>query len=104
MDKGVKNCADIVAALKPRKVFPTNRYDEYNPAVKALADALRERRLKTEVIPQKVQLPLKFDRKEVGKTVNSRVVELTPEIYRIKDELNRGGNKDWKGPEMGFEA
>jgi L-ascorbate metabolism protein UlaG (beta-lactamase superfamily) len=58
METGVKNCADIVAALKPLKVFPTNRYDEDNPAVKALVNTLLELRLKTEVIPQKIGLTI----------------------------------------------
>ena len=60
MEQGVKACADIVAALKPLKVFPTNRYDENNPAVKALVDTLQERGLKTEVIPQKIGLTVEI--------------------------------------------
>jgi L-ascorbate metabolism protein UlaG (beta-lactamase superfamily) len=56
MEQGVKACADMISALKPLRVFPTNRYSEDNPAMKLLRDTLRERRIKVEVFPQKVGL------------------------------------------------
>ena len=56
MEQGVKTCADIISAVNPLKVFPTNRYSEDNPAMKLLLNTLKERRIKAEVFPQKVGL------------------------------------------------
>ncbi len=56
MEQGVKNSADMIAALKPSKVFPTNRYEKDNPVVKLLADTLRERGVSMEVMSQKIGL------------------------------------------------
>ncbi|MDI7259547.1 MAG: MBL fold metallo-hydrolase [Thermodesulfobacteriota bacterium] len=56
MEQGVKTCADIISAIKPQKVFPTNRYSEDNPAMKFLVNTLKERGIQVEVFPQKVGL------------------------------------------------
>jgi L-ascorbate metabolism protein UlaG (beta-lactamase superfamily) len=56
MEHGVGTCTDLIAALKPAKVFPTNRYSEDNPAMRLLASKLQERRIKVEVFPQRVGL------------------------------------------------
>ncbi len=56
MEHGVKTCADLIAAVKPLKVFPTNRYSEDNPAMKLLSSILQERQMKVELFPQKIGL------------------------------------------------
>lgn len=60
MELAVKNCADMIAALKPLRVFPTNRYSEANPALELLETTLRERRIKVEVVPQRIGLTLEI--------------------------------------------
>lgn len=60
MEQGIKTCADLIAALKPSKVFPTNRYSEDNPAMKLLMNTLKERRIRAEVFPQKVGLTIEI--------------------------------------------
>lgn len=56
MEHGVKTCVDLIAAVKPLKVFPTNRYSEDNPAMKLLSSILQERQMKVELFPQKIGL------------------------------------------------
>jgi L-ascorbate metabolism protein UlaG (beta-lactamase superfamily) len=56
MEQGVKTCVDLIAALKPANVFPTNRYSEDNPAMRLLVLKLQERRIQAKVFPQKVGL------------------------------------------------
>ncbi len=54
MAEGVKNCADLIAALGPAMVFATNRYSEDNPAMKLLTTQLEERKIGAKIFPQKI--------------------------------------------------
>jgi L-ascorbate metabolism protein UlaG (beta-lactamase superfamily) len=54
MEQGVRTCTDLIAALKPAKVFPTNRYSGDNPAMRLLTTILQERKIEAEVFPQNV--------------------------------------------------
>ncbi len=58
LEQGVRVCADIIAVLKPRRVLPTNRYQQDNPAVKLLVETLHSRGMNVEVIPQEIGIKI----------------------------------------------